>query len=132
MGLDKGKRVKADLFKKIAGSELVFVERYLSGEWEWGDLWDYNFENVDASSISCKCKFEALKGPGKESKYPLSIADLEKKGLCFTLTSGGGSWYVDAYYKCTCGQVWKEVFLEAMQYIGNYAYPIDDDGRESW
>jgi hypothetical protein len=76
--------------------------------------------------LKCRCKFEGLKASNRRKGTPKSIGDLEKLGFSFTLISGGGSWYVDAFYKCSCGQMWKEEFVEAMQYMGNHAYPIDD------
>ena len=37
-----------------------------------------------------------------------------------------GGWYVDGYYRCSCGQIWKEEFVEAMQYNGNHAYAVSN------
>ena len=121
-------RDKSDIaeFKLITGSELIELNRYLSGEWDWHELWDYNFDQVDAHTIKCKCAFEGIRASLRRKGYPRSIRDLERLGFHFTLIGGGGSWYVDAYYKCSCGQKWKEVFVEAMQYNGNHAHPIDD------
>ena len=122
-------RDKKDIqnFKDVTGSDLIELNRYLSGEWKWHDLWDYNFKHVNSSRLNCICKFEALRASGRREGYPLSIQKLESLGCQFTLISGGASWYVDAYYKCQCGQKWKQVFVEAMQYNGNHAYPIKDD-----
>tara|TARA_B100001063_G_scaffold245871_1_gene282902 strand:+ start:1081 stop:1335 length:255 start_codon:yes stop_codon:yes gene_type:complete len=41
---------------------------------------------------------------------------LKKLGFSFILIKGGGSLYVDSFYQCSCGQKWKEKFVEAMQY----------------
>ncbi len=43
------------------------------------------------------------------------------------MIKGGDSLYVDSFYQCSCGQKWKEEFVEAMQYNGNHAWPISDD-----
>lgn len=122
-------RDKRDIeeFRVTVGSELIGLNRYLSGEWEWHELWDYNFDRVDSSLLRCKCKFEGLRASGRRKGYPRSIRDLERIGCNFVFIGGGGSWHVDAYYKCSCGQNWKEVFVEAMQYNGNHAYPVDDN-----
>lgn len=34
-------------FKNITGSQLIELDRYLSGQWEWHELWDYNFDRVN-------------------------------------------------------------------------------------
>lgn len=125
-------RDKSDIeeFKDVTGAEIIDLERYLSGQWEWHELWDYNFDHVNSSQLGCKCKFEGLRASGRRKGYPRSIRDLERLGCTFVLIEGGGSWWVDAYYQCSCGQKWKEVFVEAMQYMGNHAYPIGDDGSQ--
>ncbi|EGQ9294333.1 hypothetical protein [Vibrio vulnificus] len=120
-------KVDIDEFRQTTGTNLVEVDRYLSGEWEWHELWDYNFGLVAPSSTNCNCKYEGIKASGRRKGYPRSIQGLENLGFSFTLIRGGGSWYVDAYYQCSCGQKWKEVFVEAMQYSGNHAYAISDD-----
>lgn len=122
-------RDKSDIeeFKATTGSALIEIDRYLSGEWEWHELWDHNFDRVDPSMLECQCRFEGLRASGRRKGYPKSIQDLKRLGLNFDLIAGGGSWYEDAYYRCSCGQKWKEEFVEAMQYMGNHAYPISDD-----
>ncbi|MFC3151071.1 hypothetical protein ACFOEK_08530 [Litoribrevibacter euphylliae] len=114
-------------FELVTGGSFLYIDRYLSEEWDWYELWDYNFNNVDTSSIPCKCKFEGLKASGRRKGYPRSISALTALGFHFTLIKGGHSWYEDAYYQCSCGQMWKEEFVEAMQYNGNHAYPINDN-----
>lgn len=116
-----------EAFYQVTGSELRHLDRYLSGEWEWVELWDDNFSRIDPSQLDCVCRFAALRASGRRVGYPLSISRLEQEGCSFELVSGGGSWYVDAYYRCGCGQLWKEVFVEAMQYNGNHAYPVADE-----
>lgn len=111
-------------FKSITGSQLIELDRYLSGQWEWHELWDYNFDRVNTSQLKCQCSFEGVRASSRRKGYPRSIGDLERLGFSFVLIGGGGSWYVDAYYECSCGQKWKEVFVEAMLYQGNHAYPI--------
>lgn len=121
-------RDRSDLeeFKSTTGLEPLLLGRYLSGEWEWYEFWDYNFSRIKITHSGCRCKVEALRVSGRRKGYPLGIADLERLGFEFEHISGD-SCYADAYYKCSCGQNWKEVFYEAMQYNGNHAYPIDDD-----
>jgi hypothetical protein len=120
-------RDKSDIneFNLITGSELVELNRYLSGEWDWHELWDYNFDQVNSTPIKCKCVFEGIRASLRRKGYPRSIHELERLGFQFTRLSGG-SWYKDAIYQCSCGQKWKEVFVEAMQYNGNHAHPIND------
>ena len=113
-------------FLSITGTEIVGLERYISQEWEWSELWESNFDSVDSSHIRCKCKFEALKVSGRRKGYPLSISALKQIGFNFILIKGGASWYEDAFYSCSCGQKWKEEFVEAMQYNGNHAFPVDE------
>lgn len=122
-------RDKSDIdeFSKVSSASLVEIDRYLSGEWEWYELWDYNFELVVPPSTHCSCKFEGLRASGRRKGYPRSIIDLERLGFKFSLIRGGGSWFEDAYYQCACGQKWKEVFVEAMEYNGNHAQPISDE-----
>ena len=115
------------LFNEITSENLVEIDKYLTGEWEWHELWDYNFNRIDSSSFNCLCKFEGIKASNRRKGHPKNVRDLDAYGCSFTLIAGGGSWYVDAYYKCSCGQIWKEVFVEEMQYTGNHAYPIDDE-----
>lgn len=112
-------------FKRVTGQNIAELDRYLSGIWEWYELWDYNFDNVKVVNEDCRCKFEGLRASSRRKGYPKSISDLERLGFQFKLIAGGGSWYVDAYYQCACGQKWKEEFIEAMQYNGNHAYPIE-------
>ena len=112
-------------FKETTGRELVALERYLSGEWQWHQLWDFNFEHVTPLNLQCRCKFEGLRASGRREGYPRSIQQLESLGCSFTLIGVRQSWFEDAYYQCSCGQYWKEVFVEAMQYMGNHAYPIE-------
>lgn len=120
-------RDKKDIeeFKHTTGSELIELERYLSCEWEWHELWDFNFGRIDSLKFDCKCRFEGVRALRRRKGYPHSIEYLERFGCTFTLVKGGESWFVDAYYRCSCGQYWKEVFVEAMQYMGNHAYPIE-------
>ncbi|HEY6529981.1 MAG TPA: hypothetical protein VIZ65_14930 [Cellvibrionaceae bacterium] len=113
-------------FKLITGSDLVELNRYVSEEWDWQELWDYNFHQVSTTQIKCKCAFEGIRAALRRKGYPKSIRDLEALGYDFTLIHGGGSWYEDAFYQCSCGQKWKEEFVESMQYNGNHARPIDD------
>ncbi len=125
MGLTARDRRDIELFKKVTGSEMLELNRYLSGAWEWHEFWDYNFEHVDTSLIPCRCTFEGLRASGRRVGYPRSINSLERLGFRFSLIRGGGSWYEDGYYQCSCGQHWKEVFVEVMHYNGNHAYPVD-------
>mgnify|MGYP000347879981 CR=1 FL=1 len=114
-------------FKSVTGSNIVELARYISGEWEWHELWDYNFDQVNLDKIKCACKFEGIRASGRRKGYPRSIHCLKQIGFQFALIKGGGSWYETAYYECSCGQKWKEEFVEAMQYNGNHAYAIDDN-----
>ena len=113
-------------FRLITGHPLLELDRYLTGEWDWPQLWDYNFDRVDTSHLKCRCTFEGLRASGRRKGYPLSIRDLEALGCHFVLIGERESWYSDAYYLCACGQKWQEEFVEAMQYNGNHAYPIGD------
>ncbi|MYM63414.1 hypothetical protein [Pseudomaricurvus sp. HS19] len=117
-------------FKETTRSDITDLDLYLSGEWEWDELWDYNFDQVNTSLLRCRCTFEGLRASGRHKGYPRSIKDLERQGCQFTLIAGGGSWYEDAWYQCSCGQKWEETFVEAMQYMGNHARPIDDNEFE--
>ncbi|MES2823467.1 MAG: hypothetical protein V4732_07690 [Pseudomonadota bacterium] len=121
-------RDKSDIneFKLTTGSELVCLDRYLSEEWEWHELWDYNFDRAVLPSTKCKCRFEGVRASLRRKGYPRSIHDLEQIGFHFTPIGERSSWYEDACFQCSCGQKWKEVFVEAMQYSGNHARPIDD------
>ncbi|MDP5138400.1 hypothetical protein ORJ04_20840 [Rheinheimera baltica] len=120
-------REKADIaqFKETTGTDVVELERYLTEQWEWDELWDFNFGRTKPLHLECKCRFEALRASGRRQGYPLSIQQLESLGCTFTLIGARQSWFEDAYYQCSCGQYWKEVFVEAMQYMGNHAHPIE-------
>ncbi len=124
---DKG---QIQRFKDTTGSDITELDRYRSGEWEWDEWWDFNFAQADVSHLKCTCTFEGLRASGRHNGYPRSIHTLQQLGFEFTLIAGGGSWYVDAWYQCSCGQKWEEVFVEAMQYMGNHARPIDDSEFE--
>lgn len=99
-------RDKRDIneFQRITGSEFVGIYRYMSGELEWHELWDKNFELADTTSIKCKCVFECIRAALRRKGYPRSINDLSRLGFQFTLLSGGGSWYEESYFECSCGQ----------------------------
>lgn len=114
-------------YRAVTGCEMENIDQYLSGAWEWDALWDDNFNRVVPVRPGCRCRFEALRYSGRRNGYPLSIQGLERLGFHFTLLKGGGSWYEDAWYRCDCGQVWKEEFVEAMQYNGNHAHPVSAD-----
>ena len=120
-------RDKADIaqFKETTGTDIVELERYISAEWQWHELWDFNFERLNPLQLQCKCKFDALRASGRRKGYPLSIQQLASLGCTFTPIGIRQSWFEDAYYQCSCGQYWKEVFVEAMQYMGNHAHPIE-------
>ena len=120
-----------DTFEKVAGISFVKLQKYLSGKWEWFELWDYNCDRVDISTLDCKCRFEGIRKSERRKGYPSSIRELEAIGLNFTCVSGGHSWYEDGYYQCLCGEKWKEVFFEAMQYNGNHAFPIEEWPEEA-
>jgi len=113
-------------FESVVGIGFTAIERYQSGEWEWYKLWDYNFDKAKPLVGKCACKFEALRFSGRRKGYPLSIMDLKQLGFSFILVEGEDSLYVDSFYECSCGQKWKEEFVEAMQYCGNHAWPISD------
>lgn len=114
-----------ELFEELSGLPFAELERYLTGQWEWHQLWDYNFDRIDTSKLKCQCKYHGARAAYRRKGYPKSVSDLEKCGHTFTKISGGNSHFEDAVFQCACGQMWKEYFVEDRHYMGNHAYPVD-------
>ncbi len=75
--------------------------------------------------MDCKC----ISVYSENKPNPTYDTHLTREGCSFELISDDGdppSWYSTRIHKCeNCGQLWKEEFVEAMQYNANHWYPIN-------
>lgn len=116
-----------EAFQNVTGRSMRRVEDYISGDLEWHELWDFNFSETTFDEVTCKCKLEGIKKGLRRKGYPHSIESLERLGLHFTALTTRKSWYEPMLFQCTCGQKWKETFVQSQQYEGHHAYPVTDE-----